>query len=143
MENPHFPVPQIDGRQYLAQRTANSMVRALGATLVSLRIAAPSKGDTNSQLGITTPTVEDVPLSPALVRGASAAHEPAPRYEVVLSRVSLQQAIEMYKVTDVASWLLTSVAMVYEDKLLHVDTVAIERHAGSEYLYRVLATQME
>jgi len=143
MENPHFSSPQIDGRQYFAQRAANSMVRSLGPTLVSLRIAEPSTGDINNQLGITNPTVEDVPLSPALVRGVSAAHEPAPRYEVVLSRASLKQAIQNYSVTDVASWLLTSVAMVYGDQLLHVDTVAIERHAGSEYLYRVLATQME
>jgi hypothetical protein len=143
MENPHFSSPQIDGRQYLAQRAASSMVRSLGPTLVSLRIAEPSKGDLGNQLGITNPTVEDVPLSPALVRGVSAAHEPAPKYEVVLSVASLQQAIENYKVTDVVSWLLTSVAMVYGDKLLHVDSVNVERHAGSEYLYRVSATQME
>ena len=67
MENPHFSSPQIDGRQHLAQRTADCMIRSLGAAQVSLRIAEPSSGDTNSQLGITTPAVEDVPLSPASV----------------------------------------------------------------------------
>jgi hypothetical protein len=141
MENPHFSAPQIDGRQYLAQRTADSMVRSLGATQVSLRIAEPSSGDTNSQLGITTLTVEDVPLSPAVVLTVSAAHEPTARYEVRLSPTSVQQAASIYHVDDMATWLLTAVALVYGDKVLHIDTVMIDQYAGAEYLYRVFASE--
>jgi hypothetical protein len=98
MENPHFSSPQIDGQQCLAQRTADCMMRSLGATQVSLRIAEPSTGDTNAQLGITTPTVEDMPLSPAVVLTVSAPHEPRVRYEVGLSSSSVQQAVSMYRV---------------------------------------------
>lgn len=141
MENPHFSSPQIDGQQYLAQRMADSMMRSLGTTQVSLRIAEPSAGDTNSQLGLTTPTVEDVPLSPAVVQTVSAAHEPKVRYEIGLSSASVQQAVSGYNVTDVADWLLTAVALVYGDKVLHVDSVLVDQYAGADYLYRVFASE--
>jgi hypothetical protein len=141
MENPHFSSPQIDGQQYSAQRTADSMVRSLGATQVSLRIAEPSSGDTNNQLGITAPTVEDVPLSPAVVLMVSAPHEPTTRYEVKLSSASVQQAASMYHVDDVASWLLTAVALVYGDKVLHIDSVLADQYAGADYLYRVFVSE--
>jgi hypothetical protein len=141
MENPHFSSPQIDGRERFAARAADSLLRSLGPTQVSLRIAEPGAGDNDAQLGITTPTVEDVPLSPAVVRRASAAQEARTRYEVWLSVGSLQQAAERYQVTDVSGWLLTAVALVYGDLLLHIETVRVEHYAGSEYLYRILASE--
>jgi hypothetical protein len=141
MENPHFSSPQIDGQQCLAQRTADCMMRSLGATQVSLRIAEPSTGDTNAQLGITTPTVEDMPLSPAVVLTVSAPHEPRVRYEVGLSSSSVQQAVSMYRVDDVADWLLTAVALVYGDKVLHIDSVLVDQYAGADYLYRIFASE--
>ena len=141
MENPHFSPSQIDGRQYLAQRATDSMLRVLGASQVSLRIAEPSTGDTSNQLGITTPTVEDVPLSPAVVRMVSAPHEPKSRYEVLLSAGSLQQAIARYQVADAASWLLTSVGLVYRDAFLHVDSVKVDHYAGSECLYHLYVSE--
>jgi len=141
MENPHFSAPQIDGQQYRAQRMADSMMRTLGACEVSLRIAEPSSGDTNSQLGLTTPTVEDVPLSPALVRVASAPHEIKTRYEVQLSTASVQQAVSMYHVDDVGTWLLTALALIYGDKVLHIDSVLVDQSAGADYLYHILASE--
>ncbi len=141
MENPHFSSPQIDGQQHLAQRAADCMMRSLGATQVSLRVADPSSGDTNSQLGITTPTVADIPLSPAVVLAVSAAHEPATRYEVRLSHASVQQAASMYGIDDVANWLLTAAALVYGDKVLHIDSVVADQYAGAEYLYRVFVSE--
>lgn len=141
MENPHFSSRQIDGQQYLGQRLAASTLRSLGATQVSLRIAEPSTGDTNSQLGLTTPTVEDVPLSPAVVLTVSAAHEPAVRYEVRFSCDSVQQVAKMYNVTDVADWLLTAVGLVNGDKVLHIDSVLVDQYAGADCLYRVFASE--
>ena len=141
MENPHFSSPQIDGQQHMAQRMADCLMRSLGATEVSLRIAEPSAGDTNAQLGITTPTVEDVPLSPAVVLTVSAAHEPKVRYEVRLGQGSVRQAVNMYQVEDVADWLLTAVALVYGDKVLHIDSVLFDQYAGAEYLYRIFASE--
>jgi hypothetical protein len=141
MENPHFSTPQIGGQQYAAQRTADCMMRSLGATQVSLRIAEPMEGDTLGELGLVTPTVADVPLSPVVVLAVSAAHEPKVRYEVRLSRSSVEQAVSMYQVADVAEWLLTAVALVYGDKVLHIDSVLVHQHAGADCLYRVLASE--
>jgi hypothetical protein len=141
MENPHFSTPQIDGGQYVAQRAADCMMHSLGATQVSLRIAESSEGDIFGELGLVTPTVEDVPLSPAVVLAVSAAHEPRVRYEVRLSRSSVQQAVSMYQVENVADWLLTAVALVYGDKVLHIDSVLWDQHAGADYLYRIFASE--
>lgn len=141
MENPHFSSPGIDGQQYVAQRAATCMMRALGATQVSLRIAEPSAGDTNAQLGITSPTVADIPLSPVVVLTASAPHEPRVRYEVRLSASSVQQAVSLYQVENVADWLITAVALVYGDKTLHIDSVLVDQYAGADCVYRVFASE--
>ena len=141
MENPHFSSPQIGGQQFLAKRAADCMVRSLGATQVSLRIAEQSTGGIFGELGLNTPTVEDVPLSPALVRTVSAPHEPRVRYEVQLSNSSVAQAVSMYRVEDVADWLLTAVALVYGDKVLHIDSVLVDQHAGADCLYRIFASE--
>lgn len=141
MESPHFSSSQIPGQQYAAQRAADSMLRILGPTQVALRIAEPSTGDTSNQLGITNPTVEDVPLSPAVVRLVSALHEPKSRYEVLLSAGALHQAIATYQVADVATWLLTSVGLVHRDALLRVDTVKVDHYAGSECLYHLFVSE--
>ena len=141
MENPQFSSPQIGGQQYLGQRVAECLVRSLGATQVSLRVAEPSTGDTNSQLGLTPRTVEDVPLSPAVVVTASAAHEPRVRYEIRLSSSSVQQAVSMYRVEDVPDWLLTAVALVYGDKVLHIDSVLVDQYAATDCVYRIFASE--
>jgi len=41
----------------------------------------------------------------------------------------------------VAGWLLTAVGLVYGDKVLHIDSVLVDQHAGADYLYRVLASE--
>jgi hypothetical protein len=141
MENPHFSSPQIRGQQYLGRRAADCMMRSLGPTQVSLRVAEPSSGDTSTQLGITTPTLEDVPLSPAVVVLVSAPHEAATRYEVRLSRASVRQAQNMYGIKDMGTWLLTAAALVYGDKVLHIDSVLVDQYAGAEFLYRVFVSE--
>ena len=141
MENPHFSSPQISGQQYLGARVGDCMVRSLGATQVSLRVAEPNAGDTSSQLGITYPTVGDVPVSPAIVLTVSAAHEPKVRYEVRLSSESLEQAVSLYSVKEVADWLLTAAGLVYGDKVLHIDSVVVDQYAGADCLYRIFASE--
>ncbi len=83
----------------------------------------------------------DIPLSPAVVLAVSAAHEPAARYEVRLSYASVQQAASMYGIDDVASWLLTAAALVYGDKVLHIDSVVADEYASAKYLYRVFVSE--
>lgn len=141
MSNVNLPAAYLDGRQQLARRAAESMLRSLGPTQVSLRIAEPASGDTSSQIGLTTPTVADVPLAPAVVRNVSSGHEVRARYEIVLGNSSVQRAVTTYNITDVATWLLTALGLVYGEKLLHIDTVMVDHFAGSEYLYRVLASE--
>ena len=131
----------IHGHACAARRLGDALLRSFGNTTITLRLANASTGDTNSQLGLTTPTVEDVPLSPALVRVASAPHEIKTRYEVQLSTASVQQAVSMYHVDDVGTWLLTALALIYGDKVLHIDSVLVDQSAGADYLYHILASE--
>ena len=137
----NLPSAVIDGRQHAAQRAAESMLRSLGTAEVSLRLAEPASGSVGSQLGLESPTMEDVPLCPAVVRYCAGPRETKARYEVILSSNSLKQAIAEYNVDDVDTWLLTAAGLVYRDTLLHIDMVMVEQFAGAEYLYRVFVTE--
>ena len=117
------------------------MLRTLGPTQVSLRVAEAASGDLSSQLGLAPPTLEDVPLCPAVVRSTAAPHDTKARYEVLLSTNSVQQAVASLNIDDVATWLLTAVGLVYGEKVLHVDSVMVDHFAGAEYLYRVFVSE--
>ena len=108
------------------------MLRTLGPTQVSLRVAEAASGDLSSQLGLAPPTLEDVPLCPAVVRSTAAPHDTKARYEVLLSTNSVQQAVSSLNIDDVATWLLTAVGLVYGEKVLHVDSVMVDHFAGAE-----------
>jgi hypothetical protein len=122
-------------------RCADSMLRGLGGTGILLRVAAASAGDTNSQLGLTPPACEDVPLSPAVVRALPATKDGRRQVKVMISSGAVKAAAEARGVTDAATWLLCAQGLVYRDKLMHIDTVMTDHFAGSEYLFHIFATE--
>ena len=85
MSETEIPLGMIHSCLGVRSAAADAMVRVLGGTQITLRIADPSTGDTNSQLGLTPPTSEDVPISPALVRTIAPAANGSKRIEVTLS----------------------------------------------------------
>lgn len=95
------------------RRAADAMVRALGGAQITLRIADASAGDTNSQLGLTPPTSEDVQISPALVRTIAPSANGSKRIEVTLSAKAVKPLADQYGVDDVPTWLLTAEGVLF------------------------------
>jgi hypothetical protein len=123
------------------RRAADSMVRALGGTQITLRIADPSAGDTNSQLGLTPPMSEDLQISPALVRTIAPAANGGRRIEITLSAKAVKPIAEEHGVDDIPTWLLTAEGVLFRDQLMHIETVISDHLGGMDYLYHITATE--
>jgi hypothetical protein len=123
------------------RRAADAMVRALGGTQITLRIADASAGDTNSQIGLTPPVSEDLQIYPALVRTIAPAANGSKRIEVTLSAKAVKPLADQYGVDDIPTWLLTAEGILFRDKLMHIDTVIGDHLGGMDYLYHIMATE--
>ena len=141
MPETDIPIHMIPGRHHAARRGADAYLRALGAGQITLRIADPSAGDTNSQLGITPPTASDVQIAPAAVDELIPLPDGTRRIQVLLSAKGLQPAVDSYRVTDVPAWLLGSQGLVYDGLLMPIRTVTANCFAGGHYLYLLTATE--
>ena len=134
------PLGPIAGREQLAQRAAEAMLRSLGATRVTLRVAQPPLDSQSSQLGMVCSGFEDVSLYPVVVRSTSLFANELVKVEVLVSATAAAAATTR-GVDDVATWLLEAHGLLYRNKLLHIDNVVVDHFAGSEYLYHILASE--
>jgi len=134
-------INMIPGRHLAARRGADAFIRALGGGQITLRIADPSAGDTNSQLGITPPTASDVQIAPAAVQPLQATPDSARRIQVMVSAKGLQPIADSYGVTDIPAWLLGSQGLLYRGQLMPIKSVLSSSFAGSDYLYLLIATE--
>ena len=131
----------IAGRAMVAQRAAEAMLRSLGATRITVRVAQPAVDSTASQLGMTCGGFEDVTLFPVVVRSTAMAANETVKVEVLVSATAALAAATARGVEDVATWLLEAHGLLYHNKLLHIDSVVVDHFAGSEYLYHILASE--
>ncbi len=134
-------INMIPGRHQAVRRGADAMLRAMGGIQITLRIADPSTGDSNSQLGITPPTSSDIQISPAVVRPVDPMPDGSQRIQVLLSAKALQPIADSYGVTDIPTWLLGSQGLVYHGQLMPIRSVASSSFAGCDYLYLLTATE--
>jgi len=135
------PLGPIAGRERVAQRAAEAMLRSLGATRVTLRVALPAIDSLSGQLGMACGGFEDVSLYPVVVRSTSLFANELVKVEVLVSATAASAAATTRGVDDVATWLLEAHGLLYRNKVLHVDSVVVDHFAGSEYLYHILASE--
>jgi hypothetical protein len=135
------PAGPIAGRELVAQRAADAMLRSLGATSITVRVAQAPVNSTGNQLGMASGTFEDIMLFPVVVRSMTIAANETLRVEVLVSATAALAAATAHGVEDVTTWLLEAHGVLYRDKLLHVDSVIVDHFAGSEYLYHILASE--
>jgi hypothetical protein len=133
-------VGMIRGRRQATRRAADAMLRVLGGEQITLRLADPSSGDTNSQLGITPPTASEIEIAPAVVQAEAGANG-AQRVQVLVGNKTLQPIADSYGVTDIPAWLMGTQGLVYRGKLFPIITVLSQEFAGGEYLYLLTATE--
>ena len=131
----------IPGRGCASRRLANALLQSYGATQVTLRVADPSTGDTNSPLGLEPPPSEDLQVWPSVVSSLPPAEDGSRRFEVMLSATALAPIAKDHGVTDIAAWLLTAEGVLHHDQLMHIDSVIVDRFFGSDCFYRINATE--
>lgn len=135
------PGGPVAGRELVAQRAAEAMLRTLGATQITLRVANPTVDSPANQLGLECSGFEDVTLSPVVVRSTAFAENETVKVEVLVSATAAQAAAIAHGTDDVATWLLEGHGVLYRSRLLHIDSVIVDHFAGSEYLYHILASE--
>lgn len=121
-----------------ATRSAEALVRAMGATSVQFcfPLAGSAMGD-GAQLGLSQPQMEEITVTPVMVRAMQVPEEFKSECELVIAASTLDQVVEQRGAGDVAG-LLVQLAMIrWNEKVFRVTKMDSELFAGSEYLYRL------
>ena len=132
----------IQGQACAARRLGEALLRSLGHTQVTLRLADPSSGDTKSQLGLEAPTQEELQISPALVKTLEPTADGRRQIEVLLSATAIQRIAKAYGIEDIAGWLRGSFeGVVRGDEVMRITRVTVDKFLGADCLFHLFATE--
>jgi hypothetical protein len=124
-----------------AVRVADVLLRTVGGGSVKLRMPAPAvPADVTEQLGIATPTFQDVPLSPVVYRKsrATAAIGKAARRELLVSASAIQALVGSLGYESANVLFGMAYGVLEDDQLLQIESATEELIAGRPYLYRLI-----
>jgi len=120
-------------------RAADALLQALGPSEVILVLPVPME-QANADLGLASPLVEQLLLSPAVVRKIGSATATGTRMEVMLP-ASIVNALAESRDFDPPNALFdAALGMLHEGKLLRIEGVAWDSFADRPYLYRIMLT---
>ena len=124
-------------------RAADAMLRALGGDEVSLLFPqSPTPEDTSAQLGLVDPGVEEVRLSPVVVRNLPASNTgPRRRLEFLFPASAVGSTAIEHGTASPQAFLESSLGVLYQGELLHIENITTEYFAGTAYLYRIVAVE--
>ena len=124
-----------------AIRAADAMLRTLGGAEVLLLFAgAGLPADRVAELGLVDPGVEQVMISPVIVRElATENNGPRRRIELVAGRSAMAEQVSQRNVASAEVLFETALGVVYQGEMFHIEGFVVERFAGVAYLYRVVA----
>jgi len=120
-------------------RAADAFLQALGPSEVILVLPVPME-QANADLGLATPVVEQLSLSPAVVRKIGGATAAGTRMEVMLSASIVNAQAESRNFDPPAALFDAALGMLHGDKLLRIEGVAWDSFADTPYLYRIMLT---
>ncbi len=124
-----------------AARCAESVLRVLGAAAVQFRFPQAASAADAAQLGIESPQVEEVTVSPVLVRRPQSPASLASGFELVIAAATLNPLVESRGASDVSGLMAQVETIVWNDHAYRVRKIASELFGGSEYLYRLQVTE--
>lgn len=124
-----------------AVRAAEAMLQTLGgAEVILLFAAAGMPGDPAAELGLVDPGVEQVVISPVIVREVATENNgPRRRIELLAGRSTMAEQVSQRNVESAEQLFEMALGVVYEGELFHIEGFMVERFAGVAYLYRVTA----
>lgn len=124
-----------------AKRAADALLRSGGGRTVLLRIPSPgTPGDATEQLGLATPTFQDVELAPAVIRKARATvtAEKAPRWEVLLSATAVDTLIGSLTYESGRVLFAHAYGLLIDGTLLEIEAATMSEIFGAPYVYRLM-----
>ncbi len=106
-----------------------------------LRMPAPAvPADVTEQLGIATPTFQDLPLAPVVYRKARAtiAAGEATRWELLVSATAVEAIVGSLAFASASVLFATAYGVLSDDELLEIVAASEEQVFGRPYVYRLL-----
>jgi len=120
-------------------RAADALLRALGPSAVIMVLPVPN-GQANSDLGLATPVVEQVPLAPAVVRTLGSDTASRTQVEVLLAASIVNANAEPRNFDPPDTMFDAALGILHGGKLLRIERVAWDSFADLRYLYRIVLT---
>lgn len=125
----------------MAQRAADVLLQCAGGRAVLLRIPAPAiAGDTTEQLGLATPTFQDVELAPVVFRKArtTSAEGKAAKWELVVSATAVNALVGSLGYSAGSVLFAVAFGVLIDGVLLEVESATESEVDGAPYVYRVV-----
>ena len=124
-------------------RAANALLKALGGETVSLILPATAMaGDVGGALGLVDPGVQEVPISPVVIREVTTGKSgPRRRVEFTLPGSAIERelpALGMGTAEDLFSAVL---GLNYGNDLFHIESVVPESFAGNVCFFVITAVE--
>jgi len=124
-------------------RAAEAMLRALGGAEVTFLfplLQLPE--DSSAELGMVDPGVEEVRLSPVVVRNLVAeAGGPRRRLEFLVPAAAVTAELGSRNIASAGALFDSALGVMYDGDLFHIEGLTTEYFGGMAYLYRVAAVE--
>jgi len=124
-------------------RAADAMLRSLGGEEISLLVpAAGMPSDAVAQIGLVDPGVEEVKLSPVVIRNLLTSNAgPRRRVELLVPASAVAAELSSRNVASAEAFFDEALGVMHDGDLFHIEGIATEYFAGTAYLYRVVAVE--
>jgi len=123
------------------QRAANALLRCLGGRTVLLRLPTnAAAGSDSEQLGESTPSYEDLPLSPAIFRRLRPELKDGTvnRYELLISASSVHVQLGLLQLSSTSQLFGMACGIFVDGELMPIEAAAEAEAFGCPYLYRLI-----
>ncbi len=120
-------------------RAADALLRALGPSEVILVLPVLIEQD-NADLGLAAPVVEQVSLTPAVVRDLGSSTAARTQLEVMLAASTVNAYAESRNFDPPDAIFDAALGILHGGKLFRIERVAWDSFADMPYLYRVALT---
>lgn len=124
-------------------RAADAMLRALGGS--EIRLLLPLLGmpdDPSAQLGLVDPGVEEVNLSPVVIRNLPTDNTgPRRRVEFLLPAAAIVDELSSRNVASAEAFFGGALGVIHDGDLFYIEGITTEYFAGTAYLYRIVAVE--
>jgi hypothetical protein len=124
-------------------RAADALLRALGGDQIALVLPLPTEtGSDSTQLGLTDPGIQQLTISPVVVRTLPAPNTgPRVRLEFLISASAVANAVDEEGADSAQALFDLALGIQHQADLFHIESVSTEYFAGMAYLYRVVAVE--